>query len=440
MTAMHIVNAILWLLAAAALTPMLVFCAECLAALLPWRGRHSCLARAGRQAPRPRAAVLIPAHDEQAVIEPTIRALLPALAPGDRLLVVADNCSDQTAELAHRAGADVVERFDSQRRGKGYALQHGIETLAGDPPDVVVVVDADCLAAPGTVEMLAQAAARTQRPTQAMNLTDRNPAVEAMQVVSTLANRFTNLVRPLGLRRLGLPCRLMGTGMALPWSLAGRIADAGGNLVEDMQLGIDLALDGHPPLFCPEARVTSALPADGQAFVSQRTRWEQGHLHTAVRQVPRLLAAAVRRPSWALLGMALDLSIPPLTLLVGLWFAAAMLVGLAGWLGASWLPAAVLLVGGAVMALAVTAGWMVFCRQQVPWRAVAGIPRYMTRKIPIYARFVLHPEHTWVRTHREPAAAHHESDRVVCRPGRQDSQPLAAAGDRVARRSRRPPR
>ena len=128
---------------------------------------------------------------------------------------------------------------------------------------------------------------------QARNLTDRNPAAGPTQAVSILANRFTNLVRPLGLARLGAPCRLTGTGMAIPWRLVESMPPAGGSLVEDMQLGIDLALQGHLPLFCPEAGVTSGLPPADRAFVTQRTRWEQGHLHTAVAQIPRLLAAGV---------------------------------------------------------------------------------------------------------------------------------------------------
>ena len=104
----------------------------------------------------------------------------------------------------------------------------------------------------------ARLAESTRRPVQGLNLTDRNPASGPIQSVSLLANRFTNLIRPLGLLRLGAPCRLMGTGMAIPWRLAQDMPLAGGSLVEDMQLGIDLALQGQMPLFCREARVTSA--------------------------------------------------------------------------------------------------------------------------------------------------------------------------------------
>ena len=76
------------------------------------------------------------------------------LEPGDRLLVVADNCTDHTAAVARAAGAEVLERRDAERRGKGYALAAGVDTLRAGPPDVVVIVDADCRPAAGAIDRL----------------------------------------------------------------------------------------------------------------------------------------------------------------------------------------------------------------------------------------------------------------------------------------------
>lgn len=63
--------------------------------------------------------------------------------------MVADNCTDDTARLASAAGAEVIERHDALLRGKGYALDFGVRHLAQQPPDVVIVVDADCQVAEG---------------------------------------------------------------------------------------------------------------------------------------------------------------------------------------------------------------------------------------------------------------------------------------------------
>ena len=74
----------------------------------------------------------------------------------DRVLVVADNCDDHTAELARRAGAEVFVRIDPDHRGKGYAMQFGLQALRANPPDVIVVIDADCLTETDAIDTLAR--------------------------------------------------------------------------------------------------------------------------------------------------------------------------------------------------------------------------------------------------------------------------------------------
>jgi cellulose synthase/poly-beta-1,6-N-acetylglucosamine synthase-like glycosyltransferase len=99
-------------------------------------------------------AVLIPAHNEETGIGPTLSSILPQLGAGDRVLVVADNCTDATAAVARASGAEVVERTDATRRGKGYALDFGVRTLEKAPPAVVVIVDADCTLESGSLDRL----------------------------------------------------------------------------------------------------------------------------------------------------------------------------------------------------------------------------------------------------------------------------------------------
>jgi cellulose synthase/poly-beta-1,6-N-acetylglucosamine synthase-like glycosyltransferase len=94
---------------------------------------------------RPSIAVLVPAHNEAAGIGATLRSIRAQLQHGDRVLVVADNCIDDTAAAASAAGAETIERHDPARRGKGYALDFGVRYLTLAPPEVVIIVDADCL-------------------------------------------------------------------------------------------------------------------------------------------------------------------------------------------------------------------------------------------------------------------------------------------------------
>jgi glycosyltransferase involved in cell wall biosynthesis len=155
---------ILSLLYALLLVPAAVLFVEVAAATIPG-GRAAVLSPGGR--PR-RIAILIPAHDEETTIARTLRSVAPQLEPGDRLLVVADNCSDQTAEIARSEGAEVITRQNRELRGKGYALDYGVRHLESDSPDVVIIIDADCLVEPGTVATLAATAAASARPVQAL--------------------------------------------------------------------------------------------------------------------------------------------------------------------------------------------------------------------------------------------------------------------------------
>jgi cellulose synthase/poly-beta-1,6-N-acetylglucosamine synthase-like glycosyltransferase len=377
-----------------------MFCLEVFLSLIPKRKMAPSLLPADA-----RVAVLIPAHNEESVIGPTLNTLLPTLPPGSRVVVVADNCTDQTATIARDCGADIVERVDAARRGKGYALDHGIRHLNAAPPHVVVFLDADCRVAPQTVALLAGAAHSAQRPIQGLNLCDPDPRGGGGQLASGLAFRFKNLVRTLGLVRLAGLCHLTGTGMALPWPLIENVKLAGANVVEDMQLGIDLALAGKPPVFLPTARVTSPLPQKAAAVRSQRTRWEHGHLKTLLHQTPRLLALAARYRRRDVACLALDLAIPPLALLTTLLAAftclaaAAWLTGLSSW------PFILATAALASLLASVFLGWTVHCRQAIPFRALAAAPFYALSKLPIYLAFVRRPQRQWIRTERDPASA-----------------------------------
>ncbi len=389
-------NIILIAISIAIMMPMTAFVLECFLAILPRR-----LKPAAATIRHPRTVVLIPAHNEESVLEQSLRVLIPTLSAGDRVLVIADNCDDRTAEVARAAGAEVHLRRDPARHGKGYALDFAVQYLRKSPPEVVVILDADCLVSADAIKILAQQALRSDRQVQALNLTDRLPPTASHQVLAILANRFTNLIRPLGLLRAGLPCRLMGTGLAMPWPLLESVPFVGDNLVEDMQWGIDLALAGFWPLFCPQAHVTSALPLHDRAFVSQRIRWEHGHLRTIIAQVPPLLARSLRRRDFRLFCLAWDLSIPPLALLAALWSAAIISNLAAAHAGASWWPAAILSIGGIMAAFAFGGAWFVHCRRQIPFSALLTAPLYILRKLPIYISFIMRPQSSWVRTERD---------------------------------------
>lgn len=352
---------------------------------------------------RPRIAVIVPAHDEERGIAETLLSIRPQLRTGDRLLVVADNCSDNTAAIAAGLGAEVTERRDAGRRGKGYALDHGMDALRrAHAPEVVIIIDADCRLSEGCLDKLSAACAKTGRPVQAVDLMDpplRNSSIFTGLI--TFAWKTKNFIRPLGWHRLGLPCHLRGTGMAFPWPIIAKVDLASGHLVEDVKLGVDLALLGHSPLFCPEACVTSRFPESAGATRSQRTRWEHGYLRAMVQYIPLLLGGVVRQRTPGLLGMLLDLCVPPLALLT-LLIAGALGVSLVFFL-ATGLYAPVLLTATAavILGVAILLAWARYGREIISLRQLLLAPFYAAAKLPLYANFVLRQQREWVRTKRQ---------------------------------------
>lgn len=377
------------------LLPVAVFTAQVLLALPGPRKR------ADTAGPRPRIAVLVPAHNESVGIAVTLHAASAQLQPGDRLLVVADNCDDDTAEHARACGAEVIVRQDAQRRGKGYALDFGIRHLAAAPPDIVIVLDADCLPQADALERLARRSAASGRPVQALYLMHAPYDAGLKTKLAEFAWAVKNHARPLGYQRLGLPCQLMGTGMAFPWPVIRQAELASGQLVEDLKLGLDLAEAGHAPLFCPEALVTSVFPSNREGARSQRTRWEHGHLGMLLQQGPRGLLRSLATMNVALLALVADLCVPPLALLT-LAVLASCGLGLALWGSTgSLLPWGLALLNLALLAAAVLVAWMRFGRTILSLGSLAYAPIYALAKIPLYCRFLARRQVEWVRSRRD---------------------------------------
>ena len=241
---------------------------ECLAALFP----HP-LQQNFDQIDPIKLAVLIPAHNEATEIGITLENLISQLKNDDRLIVVADNCTDNTALVAQQYGAIVIERTNPEKRGKGYALDYGLGFLESNPPDVVIIIDADCSSQPDCLQTLAGICQQANRPVQAAYLMESPHNPSPKDLISALAFLVKNVVRSTGLMKLGFPSLLNGTGMAFPWEAIKSVSLASGNIVEDLQLGIDLTVACYPPIFCPQIQVTGRLPQEQNVATVQRTRW-----------------------------------------------------------------------------------------------------------------------------------------------------------------------
>lgn len=355
-----------------------------------------------KHATRASVAVLVPAHNERAGIAATLQSIKPQMREGDRLIVVADNCSDDTAAIARSFGAEVLERVHLTQRGKGYALDHGVAHLkATTPPGMVLMCDADCHLAAGSLDRLVNTCMQTNQPVQALDLMKARPGADMQQRFAEFAWRVKNQVRPSGGARLGVPCALMGTGMIFPWSVIATAPLASGHLAEDVQLGVNLVLAGHFTRFEPRALVTSEFPQSTAGAQVQRSRWEHGALDNLVAFVPKLLVAGLVQRRMRLIGTALDLMVPPLALLLMLLGVLLIVNGIVAWTTGWWTPAIVSLAILVLFASGVVVAWVRFGQGTVTAGELLAAPWYAARKIPLYVAFLVKRQTQWVRAKRD---------------------------------------
>ena len=264
--------------------------------------------------------IVVPAHNEERGIAATIASLRAMEYPPDRfrILVVADNCVDDTARVARDAGATVLERAHATERGKGYALAHAYAySLSAGLASAIVVIDADTSV---TKNVLSAFSARFVAGADAVQAEYgvRNPFASWRTRLMVVALAMFHTVRSLGRERLGLSCGLRGNGMGFSAAVLRRVPPRAFSIVEDVEYGAALGLERIRVMYVAEAEVHGDMPASSAASKTQRERWEGGRLELIRTLVPSLVRAS-RGSGWSIpFDLALDLLVPPLTLLAGL--------------------------------------------------------------------------------------------------------------------------
>jgi 1,2-diacylglycerol 3-beta-glucosyltransferase len=353
----------------------------------------------------PRFVVLVPAHDEQAGIARTLASLDALEYPRSlrRVVVVADNCTDETAGIAAGRGAEVIVRHDAERRGKGYALEFAIGALLEEPADawdVLVVIDADSVVSPNLLRAFAARVTGGEQAVQAAYL-PRTRAASDVGVITEVAFVAFHLVRSAARERLGLSCGLRGNGMAFRRDLLVRVPHSARSRTEDVEFGVLLGLHGVRVAFAGDALVEGDMPEQQQAVGQQRERWIGGRVALARRLGPALVRDAIVRRSAMLADLAVDLLVPPVSALAAvsvLGLGAAVLLAIAQ----GTLPAAAAVWLGACAALAahVAHAAAAAVRGRALARAVPALPGYALRKTRIAGRALRSSDERWIRTMR----------------------------------------
>lgn len=366
--------------------------------------------RPAEAASQRRFCLLIPAHNEEVLLGGVIDGLRRDLDYPQELWtlrVVADNCSDGTASIARAHGAEVMERFDAQRKGKGYALEDAITELLQDPRqfEAFLILDADSALSPEFLKVvnaaLADGAQVVQGHYEVMN------AAESWRTrLMACALALAHHVKPHGRALLGLSDGLKGNGMCFTREVLERVPWSGESVTEDIEYTLRLAEAGIPIQYAPNARVRAQMPVTASQAASQRERWEGGR-YALFGRGARCLAKGLLSGNLRLADRGFELLVPPLAemallpcaflVAAGVWWLLAPDSRGAFWLAVGW---------GATLvatALYIAIGLRVARVPAAVASALVFAPVYAVWKLALYGGMLLKGGvGGWKRTERKP--------------------------------------
>jgi len=232
--------------------------------------------------PTHRFAIVVPAHNEEKGLAATVSSLRDLDYPWHlfEIVVVADNCTDRTAEVAKNVGVRCLERVDSDRRGKGYALSFAFDALLTDGFDAMVVVDADNVMSANFLRVMDVRLHNGQFVIQSRN-TVKNPLENALTWMLAVGNAIENTLYSLSKENLNLSCPLRGTGMCLSSVMLRKMPWGANSVAEDTEYGLSLVSIGQRVHFASEAEVQSDAPVNVEMLAAQRIRWASGNMSLA---------------------------------------------------------------------------------------------------------------------------------------------------------------
>ena len=346
--------------------------------------------------------IIIPAHNEEHVLANVIRSVQAVDWPADqfRVVVVADNCTDATAEIGAAEGAHVLQRFDQEHRGKGYALDFGFKaSRAHGWADAVVVIDADAQVSGNLLEAYACRIERGEQAVQVHYGVSNTGASWRTRLLS-IAKAAFHIVRSRARERLGASCGIRGNGWAVTHALLDKVPYAAFSLTEDLEYGIDLGMAGFRVAYADEAHSDAEMVSAESDARKQRQRWESGRFELVRKMTLPLLRQAVRGRSLVCLDLACDLMVLPLSYVVLNVVALLVLAAIAAALN----PAAYVWIGlgyGCVAALVlhILRGWQLSGAGLQGLADLARAPFFLIWKVLIMLR--RSSSRDWVRTKRE---------------------------------------
>ncbi len=262
-------------------------------------------------------AIIVPAHNESGLIGDTLSCLAKCTYPQElyEIIVVADNCEDKTEEIVRGHNVTCWSRTDRKNRGKGNVLKWVFPRLLeyGDH-DAYVVIDADTHPEEDFLQRVNDHFCNGAQVVQGYSQV-RHPEFSPMESLAFLGFALNRNLRYCGRSRLGWTSNLMGTGMCFR---RGVIEEHGWNtttMVEDIEYEMMLHLQGIRVLFASDARINVELHKNVNQSQEQRTRWDMGKFEVRNRYLPKLLKEGLKRRDISYFDSAMELLLPPFSLL-----------------------------------------------------------------------------------------------------------------------------
>ena len=380
------------------------------------RARPNNVPPAGPPAESPRFLILIPAHDEEILIDACLASLQQLQYPAGsaETLVVADNCTDATAERVRARGVRCLERTNLEQRGKPWAVAWALERVTLTDYDAVIVLDADSIVDPGFLRAIARRSPLGSKVVQGY-INVSNPGESAVtrmaRVWSAVRFQVVNAIKVHA--GLNVP---LGDGLCIGTGVLGEFGWSAFSLSETWEIYASMTAAGVRCVGAEDAHLGAQEARSLSQSASQRKRWTAGRLTVLGTYGPAILRSRRISARQKLDCLAEMLALGPAAHLG----TAVLLAAIAGFGGLPWgVPIAMALLASLVRPIAYTA--IALARDPEPMRAVAAfafLPFYVVWRLGIQlASLSRLGNKPWVRTDRHEPAAEAAAQAIAQAPG-----------------------
>ena len=350
-----------------------------------------------------RFGIIIPAHNEELLIGDLVQSVFDSNYPNENIevMVIADNCDDSTAEIARSKGATSYERFDTEKRGKPYALDWLISQIDLDKFDSFVIIDADTVI---DSEFLHKMAAKLHDGEEVIQgyFGVMNPDENWLTRLSILPGVLKFRLHYPGKILTGLSCPLAGNGMCFSSDIFKRYGWKAYSIAENWEYYIQLTLNGHLVTSEPEAVIYSQVAKSFKTGKDQRVRWLRGRLDTLARYWPKLIKQSLTSFSFIGVDALVEVMRPSHSLLI-FWSIVFLFVSFLFqyFLG---LDPTITIIASIIVLLQVVYFLMGLIIQKAPlktWLSLFMVPPYLVWKVFISIKGLIGFDgKEWIKTER----------------------------------------